>query len=107
MRLHEVSRDGTCRTSSGKKCSSIDRLDDISSLPDYQYEFYTNWYTAVVRELVHNQPVELDCSELAKMVNPSVLPKQVKKSIELLEKLKVIRKMLVSYIKYLNDLKSK
>lgn len=64
----------------------------ISPLPAYQFEFYNNWYTAIVRELVNNQPVECNYAALAKKIIPPILPKQVKKSIQLLEKLKLIRR---------------
>jgi uncharacterized protein (TIGR02147 family) len=57
-----------------------------------QYEFYSQWYHAVIRSLIDLYPSIRDPKVLAKMVYPSVSPKQARKSIELLLRLGLIKK---------------
>jgi uncharacterized protein (TIGR02147 family) len=57
-----------------------------------QYEFYSQWYHVVVRSLIDLFPAVKDPKILAKMVNPPVSPKQIKKSIDLLLRLGLIHK---------------
>lgn len=64
----------------------------ISTIQKDQFRYYGNWYNIVIRELINNQPINVDYAELAKRVVPPVLPKQVKKSIQLLEELKLIKR---------------
>lgn len=64
----------------------------ISTIQRDQFKYYSNWYNIVLRELINNQPVDIDYASLAKKVIPPILPKQVKKSIQLLEELKLIKR---------------
>lgn len=64
----------------------------ISPIHPEQFEYYSNWYNIVIRELINNQPVDVDYVELAKKVNPPILPKQAKKAVKLLEDLKLIKR---------------
>jgi len=64
----------------------------IQTIQKDQFKYYSNWYTIVVRELINNQPVEINYAELAKKIIPSILPKQVKKSIQLLEEIGLINR---------------
>jgi uncharacterized protein (TIGR02147 family) len=66
---------------------------NVNKLLDYQYEFYANWYHAVVRSLIDLFPrLSGDYSALAKMVYPAIRPKQAKKSVELLLRLGLLNK---------------
>jgi uncharacterized protein (TIGR02147 family) len=57
-----------------------------------QYEFYSQWYHAVVRSLIDLFPWVKDPKTLAKLVFPAITPKQAGKSIELLLRLGLIRR---------------
>jgi uncharacterized protein (TIGR02147 family) len=57
-----------------------------------QYEFYSNWYHAVIRSLIDLFPDVADARSLAKMVFPAIKPKQAQKSVELLVRLGLITK---------------
>ena len=64
----------------------------ISPIHADQFKYYSNWYNIVIRELINNQPVDVDYGELAKKVNPPILPKQAKKAVKLLEDLTLIKR---------------
>jgi len=64
----------------------------IQELRKDQYEFYSKWYNGAIRSLVDMHAVKDDYKGLAKKVYPAILPKQAKRSIELLEKLGFIRR---------------
>jgi uncharacterized protein (TIGR02147 family) len=57
-----------------------------------QYEYFSKWYYAVVRELLSYVPFKDDYKLLARMVNPPLREDQARKSIQILEKLKLIKK---------------
>jgi uncharacterized protein (TIGR02147 family) len=57
-----------------------------------QYEFYSNWYHSAIRSLIEMFPQQSDSRMLARMVYPAILPKQAKKSIDLLLRLGLISK---------------
>lgn len=57
-----------------------------------QFEFYSQWYHAVIRSLIDLYPTVKDPQILARMVYPPLNTKQVQKSIELLLRLGLIEK---------------
>lgn len=57
-----------------------------------QYEFYSQWYHAVVRSLIDLFPDEKDSTKLARMIHPAIKPRQAQKSVELLLRLGLIEK---------------
>lgn len=57
-----------------------------------QYDFYSNWYHAVVRSIIGLYEFSGDYKWLAGMVDPPITVPQAKHSVRLLEKLKLIRK---------------
>ncbi|MBD3322740.1 MAG: TIGR02147 family protein [Chitinivibrionales bacterium] len=67
------------------------RLLKISSLADRQYEYYSEWYHPVIRELI-TLDANVDCADLAKRLVPPIMPKQAKNSLELQEKLGILKK---------------
>jgi uncharacterized protein (TIGR02147 family) len=56
-----------------------------------QYEFYSNWYHAVIRSLIDLYPSVKEPRTLAAMLFPAITPKQAQKSIELLLRLELIK----------------
>lgn len=71
--------------------SSLRANKVASALPSHLFEFYNNWYNIVIWHLISNQPKDVDIKCIAKQVVPNIFPKQVKKSIELLLKLKLVK----------------
>jgi uncharacterized protein (TIGR02147 family) len=57
-----------------------------------KYEFYKKWYYSVVREVIGFFPFKGDYKALAEMILPPITPGQAKKSVELLERLDLIKK---------------
>lgn len=73
--------------------SSLRSKKVISAIQKDQFRYYTDWFNIVIREIINNQPVDtLDYAEIAKKVIPPILPKQVKKSIALLEEVGLIKR---------------
>lgn len=67
-----------------KEISSIRVKRKISTIEYEQFSYYSDWYNPILRELLDGKPVTISHEEMAKMVVPQILPKQVKRSIELL-----------------------
>ncbi len=60
----------------------------VATIQPSQYEYYNDWYTIVVREMVEGKIAStLDHRELAKKIIPPVLPKQVKKALNTLTRI--------------------
>jgi uncharacterized protein (TIGR02147 family) len=75
-----------------RKKLKVDRIEE------QQYEYYTNRYNPVIRELVTNPAFSNDPEALSKMILPSITPSQAKRSIELLLKLGMIKKQGGRYV---------
>ncbi len=56
------------------------------------HQFYEKWYYSAIREMMDYVPFKDDYRELAKMLYPSIKPREAEKAIELLEKLGFIKK---------------
>ncbi len=67
-------------------------------IEEHQYEYYSNWYNPVVRELVVHPQFSGDVKWLAKKVSPSITPEQAKASIKLLLELGFIKKERGGYV---------
>ncbi len=58
-----------------------------------QYDYYNEWHTCVIRELVAGLPADsLDYAALADAVRPGVTPRQAKKAVRLLERIGMIER---------------
>ena len=57
-----------------------------------QYELYSQWYHSAVRSLIDMYDFKDDYHWLARMVTPSITPKQAKQAVQLLEKLGIIER---------------
>ena len=70
----------------------------IDKIEERQYEYYTNWYHPVIRELITSPDFNGDVKVLSKKLLPGISPTQVKKSIDILLKLGFIKKRGKRYI---------
>lgn len=67
-----------------KQISTIRMKRKISTIETEQFSYYSDWYNPILRELLDGKPTSISHHELARMVIPPILPKQVKRSIDLL-----------------------
>jgi len=65
---------------------------DGMRLQKNQYEYFSTWYHAVVRELVTQRHFDNDYKKLAAAVEPAITPKEARDSVELLLQLGLIKK---------------
>lgn len=63
----------------------------VTILGEDQYDFYTKWYHAVLRELVPHCGNIADAKTLGKMVYPPITARVVKKALALLKKIDVLK----------------
>ncbi|MDG5814019.1 TIGR02147 family protein [Chitinispirillales bacterium ANBcel5] len=56
------------------------------------YEFCERWYYSTIREIIAIQPFKGDYRDLARKVVPSVTPEEAKRAVQVLEKLKMIKR---------------
>lgn len=66
---------------------------DIYSVADEEFDYFSEWYHCVVRELVTLVDNPTDYESLAKKLKPKVSALQVKQSVALLEKLGFIKEV--------------
>jgi uncharacterized protein (TIGR02147 family) len=71
---------------------------NVSKIEENQYEYYSNWYNPVIRELVTQPDFDGDPAKLAKVLLPTITPTQAKRSIQLLLKLGFIKKQGKRYV---------
>jgi len=64
----------------------------VCRIPDWQYEYYSTWYHAVVRELVCDARLKGDPTALARTVVPHITAAQARDSVDLLLKLGFIKR---------------
>jgi uncharacterized protein (TIGR02147 family) len=65
---------------------------DTCTILSFQYELYHKWYYSAIRELLRFYDFKDDFSALAAKLSPSISAKEAKKSVQLLERLDLIRK---------------
>ena len=63
----------------------------IEKLEDWQYEYFSNWYTPIIRDMVIQGDFKGDFKALASRITPAVTLAQVKRSLKLLVKLGLIK----------------
>ena len=61
-------------------------------LSELQYKMYSEWFHAVIRELVSFKDFKEDYTAIAKSLTPTITPGQVKKSLRLLKDIGLIKK---------------
>ncbi len=84
-------------TGASEKKEYLERLvalrgGKVKKVDAHQWEYFEKWHHAVVRELIALKPFRGDFKALAAMVNPPLTIPEARKSIELLERLELIRK---------------
>jgi uncharacterized protein (TIGR02147 family) len=57
-----------------------------------QFDFFSNWYTPVIRELICQFDFKDDIKKIAAMLLPPILPSEVKAAIKVLLRLKLVRR---------------
>lgn len=57
-----------------------------------QYEFYSRWYYSAIRELLSTGDFNDDPALIARSLSPSIRPHEAKKALDVLMKLKLIKK---------------
>jgi uncharacterized protein (TIGR02147 family) len=67
-------------------------------LEKQQYEYYTNWYNPVIRELAVSPDFTGDFKVLAKKVSPPISHQKARRSVELLLELGLIKKKGKQYV---------
>lgn len=68
------------------------KFSQLKSIEKRQYDYYSNWYHPVVRELVVSKECDGTPEWIAGKISPPITPAQVEKSIEILEALGFIEK---------------
>ncbi len=68
------------------------KCENIRALEQDQFEYFTKWYHAAIRELAAMPGFKGDENDIAKKLWPQITPAQVRKSISLLERFGLIRK---------------
>jgi uncharacterized protein (TIGR02147 family) len=86
----------TKATGASEKKDYLDRLlalrgSRIKKVEAHQWEYFEKWHHTAVRELIALRPFRGDFRALAGMVNPPITVQEARKSIELLERLGLIR----------------
>jgi uncharacterized protein (TIGR02147 family) len=84
-------------TGASEKKDYLDRLlalrgSHVKKVEAHQYEYFEKWYYTAVREALALKPFRGDFRSLAGMINPTITVQEAKKSVELLERLGLIRK---------------
>jgi uncharacterized protein (TIGR02147 family) len=74
-----------------EKLLEFNKTPDAAPLTGNQYKFYSKWYYAVIRELLHFHPAPADDKTLAKMLLPPIKPAEAREAVALLEKLAIIK----------------
>ncbi|NLD99497.1 MAG: TIGR02147 family protein [Fibrobacter sp.] len=59
--------------------------------PEYD-EYFSQWYNVALRELINILPAKLNSTEIAKLLQPSPKPNDIRKSLNLLIRLGLIKK---------------
>ena len=84
-------------TGTSEKKEYLDRLiamrgTRVKKVEAHQWEYFEKWHHTAVRELIALRPFRGDLRALAGMTNPPITVQEARKSIELLERLGLIRK---------------
>lgn len=71
--------------------TELRNTSSITSLQDEQYDYFSEWYHSVIRELVCYLTCGNDYEKIASYLIPEVTPTQVKESIDLLLRLNLLQ----------------
>ena len=77
-----------------KELIALQKLKDVHTVKANQYDLYSTWYNSAVRSLIGMHPFKAaagDYERLAAMVSPPITASQARKSVQLLEKLGLVK----------------
>jgi uncharacterized protein (TIGR02147 family) len=72
--------------------ASFRSRSNVTRLNVDQFQYYSNWYNLVLRELASGKEADIEPAKLAKMVVPEIRPGEAKKSLRLLEELGLLKR---------------
>jgi uncharacterized protein (TIGR02147 family) len=64
----------------------------VGTIAENQYEYFSEWYHCVIRELVCMYDCRENWAKLGRIISPPITPKQVEESVKLLLRLGFIKK---------------
>lgn len=73
---------------------ALQKLKDVHTVKANQYDLYSTWYNSAIRSLIGMHPFKAtagDYERLAAMVSPPITASQARKSVQLLEKLGLVK----------------
>ncbi len=76
-----------------RKLIRSQRYSQLKPLAKDQYDYYSTWYHAVIRELIISPEFDGTFEWIAKRVDPEISKSQVTKSVEILERLGFIERV--------------
>ena len=74
------------------------KLRNVKKIKEEQYEYFSEWYHCIIREIVTYDDFKEDYSIIANFLNPSITAKQAKDSVKLLLRLGFLKKVDDKYI---------
>lgn len=72
---------------------------DIRKLESDKFEFYSKWYYSAIRELLYYFTFKDDYESLARQLNPPISSDEVRKAVELLKRLGLIKPDVNGYLR--------
>jgi len=75
-----------------EKLIEMQKLRNVKKVKEEQYEYFSEWYHCIVREIVTYVDFKEDFGALGKMLNPPISAKQARDSVRLLLRLGFLRK---------------
>ena len=75
-----------------RRLSEMPRYRDVRRLERWQFEYYSRWYCAPIRELVIRGGFREDASWIARQLRPRITPQQARDALELLLRLRLLER---------------
>ncbi len=82
-----------------EKMVELRQKTKFGKIVEYQYDYYNNWYTIFVREILPYLKKPIDYKALARLISPPITAPQARQSVKLLLKLGMIEETESGYIK--------
>ncbi len=90
--LFGQSKDETEKNELFREMTQYKKSSRVKKLSELQFQMYSEWHHAVIREMISFIDVKDNYDSIAKSFLPAIKPVQVKKSLTLLEELGIIKK---------------
>jgi uncharacterized protein (TIGR02147 family) len=98
MALFQNSKDHEERNEYFSEMLKLRHIFKIKNIEDEQFQYFSNWYNLVIRELVTYPDFKGNYADLGKMVSPPVSEPQARESVKLLLRLGMIKKKAGRYV---------